>query len=81
MERKEEHLNVKLKDNYKFVDFSREEYDYFCYKCMFTDLQEELLKDEIKGLSIVEMSLKHNISTSTVSRNIDKIKKKISKVL
>lgn len=48
---------------------------------MFTDLQEELLKDEIKGLSIVEMSLKHNISTSTVSRNIDKIKKKISKVL
>ena len=48
---------------------------------MFSELQEKLLADRIKDLSIIELSLKYNISTSKVNRELKKIKDKIKKVL
>ena len=66
--------NVKL-------DFTKQEYDYFCRECMFTDLQEKILKLRIRGYSIVYVSMELNISESTVNREIKKIKKKILKVI
>lgn len=63
------------------LDFTKQEYEYFCEECMFNDLQKDILKDRIKEKSIVEISMKHNISTSKVEREVRKIKNKILRVI
>lgn len=67
-------------DKVKF-DFTKAEYLQICEDAMLSDLQKQLFEDKIKGLTIVEMSIKHNTSPETVKRNIQKIKKRILKVL
>ena len=62
-------------------DFTKAEYLRICDEAMLSDLQKELFEDKIKGLTIVEMSIKHNASPETVKRQIQKLKKKILKVL
>lgn len=62
-------------------DFTKSEYLRICEEAMLSDLQKELFEDKIKGLTIVQMSLKHNISPETVNRNVKKIKKRILKVI
>ena len=63
------------------LDFTKQEYEYFCEECMFNDLQKDILKDRIKEKSIVEISMKYNISTAKVEREIRKIKDKIMRVI
>ena len=48
---------------------------------MLNDLQKELLEDKIKGLTITQMSMKHNLSEESVKRYMKKIKNKILKVI
>ncbi len=67
-------------DKVKF-DFTKAEYLRICDEAMLSDLQKELFEDKIKGLTVIEMSMKHNVSPETVKRNIKKIKKRILKVL
>jgi len=62
-------------------DFTKTEYLHICEEAMLNDLQKELFEEKIKGLSIVEMSIKHNVSPETISREIRKLKKKILKVI
>lgn len=62
-------------------DFTKTEYLQICEEAMLSDLQRELLEDKIKGLTIVEMSMKHSISPETTKRQIQKMKKKILKVV
>ena len=62
-------------------DFTKAEYIRICDEAMLSDLQKELFEDKIKGLTMIEMSIKHNISPETVKRQIQKIKKRILKVL
>ena len=62
-------------------DFTKTEYLRICEEAMLSDLQKELLEDKIKGMTIVQMSMKHNVSTDVVSRNIRKIKNKILKMI
>ena len=62
-------------------DFSKTEYLHICEEAMLNDLQKQLLEDKIKGLSLVEMSMKHNVSPETVCRQMKKIKKRILKVI
>lgn len=82
MERKElQGLELEKEENHKLTEFTKQDYDYFCNNCMFSELQEKLLADRIKDLSIIELSLKYNISTSKVNRELKKIKDKIKKVL
>lgn len=61
------------------LDFTKKEYDYFCENCMFSELQENILKDRIKGLSRIEIEFKYNISESKLDKEIRKIKNKILK--
>lgn len=61
------------------LDFTKKEYDYFCENCMFSELQEDILKDRIKGLSRIEIGFKYNISESKLDKEIRKIKNKILK--
>ena len=82
MERKElQGLELEKEEKNKITEFTKQDYDYFCNNCMFSELQEKLLADRIKDLSIIELSLKYNISTSKVNRELKKIKDKIKKVL
>lgn len=67
-------------NNLKFINFTKTEYEYFCEKCMFSELQEKILADRIKDKSIVEIAIKYNISDSKVNKEIRKIKNKILKV-
>lgn len=82
MERKElQGLELEKEEKHKLTDFTKQDYDYFCNNCMFSELQEQILADRIKDLSIIELSLKYNISTAKVNRELKKIKDKIKKVL
>ena len=62
-------------------DFTKTEYLHICEEAMLNDLQKELLEDKIKGMTLVEMSLKHNISPETAKREIHKIKKRILRII
>ena len=67
-------------DKIKF-DFTKTEYLNICEEAMLSDLQKKLLEDKIKGLTLVEMSMKHSISPETAKRQIQKIKKRILKII
>lgn len=69
------------KSKIKLEEFTKKDYEYLCNECMFTDLQEKILKDRIKGKSIIQISIEQNISDRTVNREINKIKKKINKII
>ena len=62
-------------------DFTKTEYQHICEEAMLNDIQKKLLDDKIKGLTLIEMSFKHNISPETAKRHIQKIKKKILKII
>lgn len=62
-------------------DFSRTEYNYICEEAMLNDIQKQILEDKIKGVSIIEMSFKYNVSPETIKRHVKKIKNKILKVI
>lgn len=62
-------------------DFTKAEYLRICDEAMLSDLQKEIFEDKIKGLTLVQMSMKHNISPETVKRQVQKVKKKILKVI
>lgn len=67
-------------DKIKF-DFTKTEYLRICDEAMLSNLQRELLEDKIKGLTIVEMSMKRGASPEKVKREIKKMKKRIFKVI
>lgn len=62
-------------------DFTKDEYEMMRDKLMLNNELSEILKMKIQGCSIVEMSMKLNISEATVSRRISEIKKKIKKII
>jgi len=62
-------------------DFTKTEYLHICEEAMLSDLQRELLEDKIKGLTIIQMSMKHNVSPETIKREIKKLKKRILRVI
>ena len=69
------------KEELKRLDFNKKEYEYFIENCNFTDRQKEILDLRRKGKSIVEISLKIQVSTRTVDREIRKIKNKIIRLI
>lgn len=62
-------------------DFTKEEYEELKDKLMLNDELSKILEMKIKGCSTIEISMKLNISERTVSRRVDKLKKKILRVL
>lgn len=62
-------------------DFTKDEYQYIIDKCMFNEELSSILELKIKGYSIIQISMELHISESTVKRRLNKIKKKIAKVL
>lgn len=62
-------------------DFSKEEYEQIIDKLMLNEEMAKILEYRIKNYSIVEISLKMNMSTATVNRRIKKLKNKIKRVI
>lgn len=62
-------------------DFTKDEYEYLREKLMLNEEMSKILEMKIQNKSIVQMSMELNVSESTISRRIDKLKKKIKRVL
>lgn len=62
-------------------DFTEDEYNELKKKLMLNDELSKILEMKIKGCTIVEIALKVHLSERTVSRRINKLKKKITKIL
>lgn len=62
-------------------DFTRDEYEMLKDKLMLNEELSQILEMKIKGYSIVQISIKLNLSESTVNRRVKELKKKIGKLL
>jgi DNA-binding NarL/FixJ family response regulator len=62
-------------------DFTKEEYEELKDKLMLNDELSKILEMKIKGCSIIEISMKLNLSERTVNRRIKVLKKKILRIL
>lgn len=70
----------KLKVNFDMIQADK---DFYLANCNFNELQENIFKDLTgkRPLSIIQISMKENISDRTVDRNIRQIKLKMLKVI
>lgn len=62
-------------------DFTKDEYEEIKEKLMLNEELSQILEMKIKGYSVVQISMKLNISESTASRRIKQLKNKIMKIL
>lgn len=69
-----------LKVNFNMIKSDKE---FYLNNCNFTELEENIFND-LTGkhpMSIIQISMKENVSDSTVNRNIRKIKLKMIKAI
>ena len=64
-----------------FFEFTKADYNYLIEQCMLDEEYQKLLEYKIKGYSIVKIASLLNVSEATVSIMINKLKKKIKKIL
>lgn len=65
----------------KCFNFTKKEYEYLCEECMLNEEYQKLLEMEIKDYSRVKMADELHISIDTLDKMIQKLKKKIKKIL
>lgn len=63
------------------LEFTRQEVDDLKNKIYLSELQERVLEYRLKEYSITKMAILENVSESTISRELKKVKKKIMKVI
>ena len=63
------------------LEFTRKEVDELKSKIYLSELQERLLEYRLKEYSITKMSMLENLSISTINRELNKVKRKIMKVI
>ena len=63
------------------LEFTRKEVDEIKSKIFLSDLQERIFEYRLKEYSITKMAMLENVSESTISRELKKIKRKIMKVI
>lgn len=63
------------------LNFSKNEIANIKSKIYLSEIQERILEYRLKEMSITKMAMLENCSESTINRQIDKIKKKIKKVI
>ena len=64
-----------------FFEFSKDDYDYIVDKAMLNEEYQKLLEYKIKGYSRVKIAMQLNVTEYTVDKMIQKLKKKITKIL
>lgn len=63
------------------LEFTRQEVDDIKSKIYLSEMQERIFEYRLKEYSITKMSMLENVSESTISRELKKVKKKIMKVI
>ena len=63
------------------LEFTKQEVDIIKSKIYLSEIQERIFEYRLKEYSITKMAMLENVSESTISREIKKIKKKIIKIL
>ena len=65
----------------KFFELTKADYDKLVEECMLDEEYQKLLEYKIKGYSRVKIATKLNVTEFTVDKMIQKLKKKITKML
>lgn len=63
------------------LDFTKSEVEDIKNKVYFTEMQERIFEYRLKEYTITKMAFLENCSESTISREINKIKRKIKKII
>lgn len=64
-----------------YFEFTKSDYEYIVQECILDDEFAKLLEYKIKGYSRVKIAMELNVSEYTVDKMIQKLKKKITKIL
>ena len=64
-----------------YFELTRTDYEYLVRECMLDDEYAKLLEYKIKGYSRTKISMELNVSIDTIDKMLQKLKKKITKVL
>lgn len=64
-----------------FFEFNKNDYERICDECMLDEEYKKLLEYKIKGYSIVKMADELNCSQARVSVMVNKLKKKIRRII
>ena len=69
------------KEDMTFFEFTKTDYEYIVEECMLDEEYQKLLEYKIKGYSRVKIAMELNVSESTVDKMLQKLKKKITKII
>lgn len=64
-----------------YFEFTKTDYEYIIKEAMLDEEYQKLLEYKIKGYSRIKIATKLNVSEYTVDKMIQKLKKKITKIL
>ena len=62
-------------------EFTKTEYEHICEECMLNQEYSRLLEMKIKGYTRVKMADELSVSVDTLDKMIQKLKKKIKKII
>ena len=65
----------------RYFEFTKTDYDYIVKECMLDEEYAKLLEYKIKGYSRIKIADKLKVSIDTVDKMVQKLKKKITKIL
>ena len=63
------------------LEFTKQEVEEIKSKVYLSELQERIFEYRLKEYSITKMAMLENCSESTISRELQKVKRKIMKVI
>ena len=64
-----------------YFEFTKTDYEYIIKECMLDEEYQKLLEYKIKGYSRIKIAMELNVSEYTVDKMVQKLKKKITKIL
>ena len=63
------------------LEFTKKEVDEIKSKIYMSDIQERIFEYRLKEYSITKMAMLEHVSESTISRELNKVKRKIMKII
>lgn len=63
------------------LEFTKQEVEEIKSKIYLSELQERIFEYRLREYSITKMAMLENVSESTISRELNKVKRKIMKII
>lgn len=63
------------------LEFTKQEVDDIKSKIYMSEMQERIFEYRLREYSITKMAMLENVSESTISRELNKVKRKIMKII